>query len=201
MDFNTTIKSLIKASATKPSALTVPALHYLMVDGRGDPNTSKDFQNTIQALYGTAYTLKFGRKKAGKGPDFRVPPLEGLYWFPGNRPLFDAKAKGTLQWTLMLALPDFITKKDITDAVQTVAQKHPNPLLAKLRFERFAEGKAVQVLYVGPYSAEKPTIERLTAFAKAEGLAFRGKHHEIYLSDPRRTPASRLKTVLRHPVA
>lgn len=184
----------------EPEILDVPAMQFLMVDGAGDPNSATEYQEAIQALYGAAYGLKFMLKKAGRA-DFHVSPLEGLWWAPDMR-AFAAGAKHEWRWTAMIMVPDDVTAKDFEHAREDLRRKRPSPAVEKLRLERFHEGAAAQVMHVGPYSAEAPTIERLHAFIHERGFTFDGrrqKHHEIYLGDPRRAKPEKLRTVIRQP--
>ncbi len=184
----------------------VPPLDFLMIDGSGSPEQSERFQSAIGALYGISYTLKFMLKKSpveGVG-DFTVMPLEGLFGDEAG----DGEAAGFMQadpaawsWTLMIALPGDITPDLVAAATDELRRRKDPPCLDDVRFERLNEGGCVQVMYVGPYSAEAPTIERLHAFALEQGFRLRGRHHEIYLGDPRRTAPERLKTVIRQPVS
>jgi hypothetical protein len=189
-----------KASAKEPALITVPLTKYLMIDGTGDPNTSPAFQSAVETLYGLAYTIKFGRKKRGLKSDYKITPLEGLWW-SDNMDNFGAhEDKSKWKWTIMLAQPEFILSRDVIAATKELKEKKDLPLLPQVRFERYKEGKAVQIMHVGPYSAEGPTIERLHTYAKDHGLALRGKHHEIYLGDSRRAKPDKLRTILRQPV-
>jgi hypothetical protein len=169
-----------------------------MIDGVGDPNTSKEYQEALEALYGVSYTLKFMLKKE-VGADFTVMPLEGLWWMPGQAAI-DFSNKAKWHWTSMMAQPDPVAKTEFGKAVEELRKKRNPPALSKIRFEAFHEGLSVQIMYFGPYAAEGPTIEKLHEFAKESGYKLRGKHHEIYLSDPRRTAPEKLKTVIRQPV-
>jgi hypothetical protein len=191
-------KSLYGPSAKACELVEVPETRFLMVDGSGDPNTSQDFQEAIQALYGVSYTLKFALKKSG-GPEFRVMPLEALWWNDVNG-RFDADSKSDWSWTAMIRQPDFVEAAAIEAAIRQAGNKRPLPALSKMRFERFEEGLSAQVMHVGPYSEEQPTIERLQAFIAEQGCEPAGKHHEIYLGDPRRAAPEKLKTVIRQPV-
>jgi len=189
---------LYKPSAKKPAIVDVPELKFLMLDGSGDPNKSGEFQEACNALYGMAYTLKFMLKKEGR-PDYKVMPLEGLWWMKGTRD-FDAAKKDQWQWRLMIALPDEVTAADISRARKELREKKDPSALGKLKFKSFAEGKAVQIMYVGPYSDEGPTIRGLHEFARENGFRLAGKHHEIYMGDPRRSAPEKLKTIIRQPV-
>lgn len=182
----------------KPEFVEVPELSFLMIDGHGDPNLSEHYRVAIQALYGVSYTLKFALKRAG-GPDYRVAPLEGLWWVE-DMAGSSIEDKSDWDWTAMIRQPAEVTPELVAEAVREVAEKKKLPAAGELRLERFAEGLAAQVLHVGPYADEGPTIGRLHAFIAQHGHARRGKHHEIYLSDPRRTAPERLKTIIRQPV-
>jgi hypothetical protein len=180
-------------------AVDASSLSYLMVDGEGDPNTSASYQAAVEALYSLSYTLKFAVKKGPRAVDYGVLPLEGLWWAddPG---VFIRPDKSTWKWTAMIAQPEFITADEVEAARKEVRRKKNLDSLDLVRFECFCEGEAAQVLHIGPYSAEGPTIERLHGFIRAAGKQLRGKHHEIYLSDPRRTAQEKLKTILRQPM-
>jgi hypothetical protein len=183
----------------EPALVDVPELSFLMIDGRGDPNTSAEFAQAIQALYGVAYGAKFAHKHSG-GTDFTVMPLEGLFWEPDMADVLTID-KSSWYWTIMIAQPDEVTPELIAEAREKAARKHASEALERLRLGRFHEGPAAQVMYVGPYSDEGPAIERLHAFIAEQGLERSGRHHEIYLGDPRRTAPERLRTIIRQPVA
>ena len=187
---------LWKASAKEPVILNVPKLNYLMVNGHGDPNTSEMFQQAIEALYGTAYTLKFTLK--GEGKDFGVSALEGLWWMK-NMADFSSDNKDEWLWTLMILMPPFVNETQTDKAKTTVKATKNNPLIDSLRFESFEEGQCAQILHLGPYSTEEPTIKKLHEFIKQNGKNLKGKHHEIYLGDPRRSAPEKLKTIIRQP--
>lgn len=197
LDFKKKYKKLFTASAKDIAVVNPPPMNYLMIDGRGDPNKSKEFQSAVEALYGAAYTIKFSLKKAKIGLEYSIPPLEGLWWMKGK---FDAKNKKAWQWTLMLTQPPHVSEKHVEDAVKTLSAKKQNPSLQKIRLELFDEGICAQILHIGPYSAEEKTIKRLHDFILEAGCESHGKHHEIYLSDPRKTAASKLKTIIRQPI-
>jgi hypothetical protein len=195
-------KPLYAPSARHPAIVEVPEFAFLMVDGRGDPNTSEAYQQALEALYSTAYTLKFTLKKADPERDFKVAPLEGLWWADEAAPTMAElqRDRDSWNWTMMIAVPDAVTTAEVAAAVGSAARKRELPAAPLLRLERFAEGLAAQIMHIGPYAEEAPTIERLHEWVAAQGYALRGRHHEIYLGDPRRTAPERLKTVLRHPV-
>jgi hypothetical protein len=195
IDLKRELKPLFRATRV-PGWLNVPALNYLTVTGSGAPAGS-EFQRAVQALYTAAYTLKFTLKKSGT-MDYAVMPLEALWWIPG-RETFDQKHPETWHWKLMMVVPDEVSEDMVEEPLKRAQEKKPElaEALARVRFERFEEGRCAQVLHVGPYAAEGPVIEALHHFIAAAELAPGGKHHEIYLSDPRRTAPSRLKTIIR----
>jgi len=199
IDYRKTMKALYLPSAREAAIVDVPGMNFAMIDGAGDPNGSKTFQDAVEALFAVSYTLKFTVKKGPSGIDYAVMPLEGLWWMEGPGE-FDASRKDLWLWTVMIAQPEPVTKELFKEAVARVREKSDPPALPGIRFEAFAEGRAAQMLHVGPFDAEGPTIEKVHRFAAEHGFRLRGKHHEIYLSDFRRTAPAKLKTVVRHPV-
>jgi len=202
LDLKKQYKHLYQPSARRFSVVDVPPLNFLMIDGTGDPNTSADFQAAIEALYALSYTLKFGVKqgKYGDTPyDYPVMALEGLWW-ADDLAHFSVDAKGLWRWTLMIMQPAVITAAMVEAARAAAAQKKDLPALPKLRLEPYHEGLSAQILYYGPFKDEGPTIARLHKFIQESGHQLRGKHHEIYLSDLRRTAPDKLKTVIRQPM-
>ncbi|HHV93484.1 MAG TPA: transcriptional regulator [Firmicutes bacterium] len=189
----------------RPVLVEVPEMKFIMVDGNGDPNDNPAFQEAIEMLYAAAYAVKMS-KKEGKQPeryfDFVVPPLEGLWWSDGP---FSLTMRDNWKWTLMIRQPDFVDLDFFQWAVEKVKAKKPHLPMEKVRLESFTEGLCVQILHVGPYSAEPETMAKMAEFMEREGLVdlvpTGGKHHEIYLSDPRKSAPETMKTVLRHPVA
>jgi hypothetical protein len=195
------LQRLYRARRT-PQFVEVPELSFLMIDGHGDPNHSARYQQAMQALYAVSYTLKFALKRQ-LGLDWRVAPLEGLWWAQ-DMAQFSVQRKADWDWTMMIRQPAQVTPELVEQAVRQVAQTKQLPAARELRLERFTEGPAAQVLHLGPYSAESPTIAALHAFIHQHGRRFDGrrhKHHEIYLSDPRRSAPERLKTIIRQPVS
>jgi hypothetical protein len=185
-----------------PELVTVPELTFVMIDGHGDPNTSAEYRDAIQALYGLSYTLKFSLKKE-LGLNYRVGPLEGLWW-ADDMAEFAIGRKADWRWRAMIVQPDVVTPDRFARARAEVQRKKGLEALDRARLERFDEGLAGQVLYIGPYSDEGPTIERLHRFIHESGYSFDGrreKHHELYLGDPRRSAPERLRTIIRQPVA
>jgi hypothetical protein len=197
VDLKKTLKPFYTASAAKPAFVDVPPMNALMVDGTGDPNGAA-FQEAVGSLYSVAYTLKFAFKK-GKAIDYPVMALEGL-WCADDPAFFADGKREEWRWTIFIILPDIVGKKDVAEAVEAVKKKAKFPRFPEVRFEKFAEGKAAQIMHVGPYAAEGPTIEKLHRFVEEQGYRLRGKHHEIYLGDPRRSAPEKLRTIVRHPV-
>lgn len=179
-----------------PALVTIGAARYLTVAGRGAPN-SPAFGAAVGSLYGIAYTIKMAKKAGGR--DFTVAKLEGLWWGGRHgRLLIDSPVK-SWRWKVMIRVPRFVATKDLAAARRTLAARG-RPLGAPVRLETLREGRCVQVLHRGPYRSEHPTIAAMVAFARGRGLRPRGRHHEIYLSDPRRVAPARLRTILRQPV-
>ena len=198
IDFKKELKHLYRPSKKAFEIVHVPEMAFLTMDGQGDPNVEPAYEEIVGTLYSVAYTIKFASKAIGK--DYVVPPLEGLWWTE-DMDAFSMDDKGAWQWTMMVMQPDWITEEMVEEARDEVAEKKKElSRLPDLRFETYHEGLSVQIMHVGPYDAEGPTIERMHAFIADNGYEPAGKHHEIYLSDPRRTKPDNLKTVLRQPV-
>lgn len=200
IDLKRDLKHLYNPSAKAVSIVDVPPMHFLMIDGRGDPNTSPEYADAVSALYAVSYAIKFMLKKAADAFDYSVMPLEGLWWSddPSN---FTLERKDIWEWTMMILQPDAVTERIVEDAMRQTAGKKDLPALSKLRFAPFTEGKAAQVMHLGPYTDEGPTVARVHDFINARGYTATGKHHEIYLSDPRKSAPERMKTVIRQPFA
>jgi hypothetical protein len=176
-----------------------PTRRYFMVDGTGVPEGSDTFKEAMGALYGLAYTLHFDLKR--RGIEAGVGAIEGLWASgPGDVLRLDEGDRDEWRWTLLLPVPDEATDDDIAAATAELRRKKNPPALDRVRVEELAEGKSAEILHIGPYEAERPTIERLHAAIADAGLRPRGRHHEIYLGDPRRTAPEMLKTVIRQPV-
>ena len=208
LDLRKDLKYLYAPSARKIEIVDVPSFQFVMIDaaiepGQG-PGTSPLFQENMQALYGAAYTLKFATKLRKENPvDYPVLALEGLWWVEDG--MFDIQKPGNWKYTVMVMQPDVVTPGMFTDALAQVRKKKGDqPAFARLRLERFHEGLCVQAMHIGPYAAEPATVERMQAFVQENGcrdlVGLGGKHHEIYMGDPRRADPSKLKTVLRHPI-
>ena len=177
----------------------VPPMRYLAIDGHGDPNTAPAYAEAIEALFGVAYTVKF-RSKRELGRDFVVAPLEAL-WRADDPAAFVTREKRAWSWTALIAQPEWIDEELVAGAVDAVRAKGDRPALDRLRLVELHEGACVQILHVGSYDDEAPTLARLhDVWMPQHGLTFNGDHHEIYLSDARRTAPAKLRTVLRQPV-
>lgn len=178
-----------------PTLVDVRTGSYLAVRGTGRP-AGEEFQRAVGALYGTAYTLKFAMK--ARGHDFKVSTLEGLWSAPGAGAAALSQPKDTWRWTVLIRVPDTVTAAAVRDALAALrAKRGPTPHVA---LERMREGRSVQVLHIGSYADEPRTLAKMDAFVRERKLRYRGAHHEIYLSDPRRVAPSRIRTILRHPV-
>jgi len=190
---------------TKPMLINVPPMNFIMIDGAGDPN-HKEYQLAIGVLYALSYTIKMS-KMSGNQPsgyyEYVVPPLEGLWWINGGA--FSIKERDNWLWTSMIRQPEFVTPAVFVWAIEECRRKKPELDLAKARFDTFSEGLCVQIMHIGPYSDEPRSLASLKDFIQANSLIEQTgsdrKHHEIYLSDPRKTAPEKLKTVLRLPVA
>lgn len=196
-------KELYNPSAKEVSIIDVPEMNYLMIGGEGDPNTSKEYQDAIEALFSASFKVKFiSAKEASQ--DYVVMLLEGLWWVE-NMENFNIQDKSNWKWTAMIRQPDFITRNMVEKALEEVKKKKNLTALSKIRFESLHEGLSAQIMHHGPYSEEEPTIEKLHNFIEANGYEFDGtlpgeKHHEIYISDVRKTKPEKLKTIIRQPV-
>lgn len=200
VDFKKELKHLYRPSAKDFQLVDVPAMNFLMIDGHGDPNTDQSYSDAVEALYGVAYKLKFASKKE-TGRDYVVPPLEGLWWAEDMDTFTISRDKSAWDWTMMIMTPDWITQPMFAEAVEVVRKSNALPALEKIRLEPYHEGLSVQILHIGSFDDEGPTIAKLhQEYMPQNGLQENGKHHEIYLSDPRRVAPEKLKTILRQPV-
>ena len=189
----------------EPSIVDVPAMNYVAVRGKGDPNDEAgEYKASIEILYGVAYTIKMskmGDRRIEGYFDFVVPPLEGLWWTEG-KDIYHAR-KEDYQFISMIRLPDFVTKEDFDWAVEEAAKKKKLDF-SKAEFFHYEEGRCIQCMHIGSYDMEPVTIGAMRAKAIKEGYSFAvdetRKHHEIYLSDPRKTTTDKLRTVIRYPV-
>ncbi len=208
LDLKKELKYLYLPSAKKVEIVQVPRLQFAMIDGamkQGEqPGTSSGFQEAMQALYGIAYTLKFSLKlRKTHAVDYPVMAVEGLWWVEDG--MFDITVKDNWHYTLMILQPEVVTPDVFQQGLADLRKKRgDSPALSQLRLAHFEEGCCMQVMHVGPYADEPATVERMRAFALENGyidcVGQGGKHHEIYMGDPRRADPSKLKTVLRHPL-
>jgi hypothetical protein len=201
IDLRRELRHLYGPSAKEVVEVEVPEIRFLMVDGEGDPNTSEPFGEAVEALYGLSYAVKFAVKKEEEGLDYRVMPLEGLWWTEDQETDLEEILgdKSAWKWTLSIMQPEWVTEERFERALASVRRKKDPTALSRIRFEPFREGGAAQVMHVGLIVEEGPTIERINRFIREHGGEMRGKHHEIYLSDFRRTAPEKLKTIIRHP--
>jgi len=198
IDFKKKLKHLYHPSAKEVVQVDVPPMNYLMVDGEGDPNNSQAFSDAVEALFAVSYAVKFMIKKSPLALDYGVMPLEGLWWVD-DMSKFSIEDKSNWKWTLMIMQPDFVTKEMIDSAIAD-ARKKKNPIaISRLRFEALSEGRCAQILHIGPFSVEGPTIDKVHQFIDSRGKRI-GKHHEIYLSDIRKAAPAKWKTVIRQPM-
>ena len=201
IDFKKTMKEFYQPNPKEVVLVDVPEMQFLMIDGIGSPGDSKEYQDALAALYPIAFKTKFLSK--AKGKDYVVPPLEGLWWADSMED-FKEGNRDNWKWTMMIMQPDWITQDMIKEAISITKEKKPelSELLPKLKLEKYKEGKAAQIMHVGPYSEEGPTVQKVHDFIQKEGGKFDGletKHHEIYLSDPRKANPATMKTVIRQP--
>lgn len=198
INFKKELKELYTAKR-EPKIVQIPVMNFIMIDGKGDPNSSLDFQEAINTLFPLAYTIKFMIKKSELEIDYGVLPLEGVWWADDMED-FRKKTKANWQWTLMIMQPSFVEQTHFETAFQEVKKKKDPRLLDKVRFTSFAEGLAVQIMHIGPYAEEETTIRKLHDYIDDHRYQLTGKHREIYLSDFRRTKPENLKTIIRQPI-
>lgn len=200
IDFKKELDYLYQPPAKKFMVVTVPSMQFLMIDGHGDPNTSREYKDAVEALYAMAYKLKFASKKLLQR-DYVVPPLEGLWWAEDMEAYTTQRDKSAWDWTMMIMQPEWITRAMFEDAIVQVAKQKGLPALSKLRMEELHEGLSVQILHIGSYDDEGPVVHRMHhEFLPENAYEAIGRHHEIYLSDPRKVAPEKLRTVLRQPV-
>ncbi|HNW91871.1 MAG TPA: GyrI-like domain-containing protein [bacterium] len=198
LDYKRQYRQLYQAPAGSVTLVEVPAMNFLMIDGKGDPNSAPAYAAALGALYAVAYTIRFMIKRGPEAIDFGVMPLEGLWW-ADDMAAFATADKSAWQWTMMIMQPPCVTRSHFTAARAAAAQKKQDPAIALVRWEQFAEGRCAQIMHRGPFSEEGPTIERVHQYIDACGRR-RGKHHEIYLSDIRKAALANLKTIIRQPL-
>lgn len=197
IDFKKELKELYAPSAKEISVIKVPKLNFLSINGKGDPNTSQEYKEAIEALFSVAFKIKFTAQKE-LGKDYAVMPLEGIWWAK-DMGKFSLDDKSSWLWKSLIMQPNFITQKIFQKAVDEVKAKKNLPGLVKIKLETLDEGLSAQILYVGSFSEEKPTIQKIHNFIQEQGGSLTQKHHEIYLSDPRKTAPAKLKTIIRQP--
>ncbi|HHU18591.1 MAG TPA: transcriptional regulator [Clostridiales bacterium] len=206
-DFKKEYKELYLPKS-KPIIIDVPTMRFIMIDGKGDPNTSEFYKASVEILYGLSYSIKMSKKSGNKPEgyfDYVVPPLEGLWWF--EEEYFDGNVigkKDKFNWTMMIRQPNFVTQHVFETAKAVLSKKKPELDTSVAHLEDFTEGLCAQVMHIGSYDDEQPTVEALEEFIKSQGyrteMSGIRQHHEIYISDPRKTAPEKLKTVIRHPI-
>ena len=199
IDYKKELKHLYRSSAKKVEVVEVPKMNFLMIDGDGGPN-HPTFQNAIEVLFPLSYTLKFMIKKSDIGIDYGVLPLEGLWW-ADDMSSFIKDKKDDWKWTLMIMQPELVKKEMVVKAIEEVRKNKDPVALPLVRFESFSEREVAQIMHIGPFSEEGPTVEKVHTFIENSSKQLSGKHHEIYLSDIRRTAPARLKTIIRQPMS
>lgn len=197
LDLRRELRQLYQPSSKTVTEVQVPSFTFLMVDGQGDPDTSADYAAAVETLFSVSYAAKLMLKKSPAGQDYAVMPLEGLWW-ADDLAVFHGGDRAQWRWTMMIMQPPCLPEAMLRAAMDQVASRKSLPV-ERLRIEAFEEGRCAQILHVGPFSAEGPVIERLHAYIQARS-GLRGRHHEIYLTDIRRTDPSRWKTVIRQPM-
>jgi len=198
-DFKKEKKNLYYPSDKIVSVVDVPRMNFLMIDGEGDPNTSQEYKNAMETLFPVSFKAKFLSKKENN-QDYVVMPLEGLWWVD-DMDKFNIEDKGSWKWTAMIMQPEFVTKDLMRMAIEEVESKKNPVSLSKVKFEKFSERLSAQIMHLGSYgAAEAPTVEKIHDFIDKSGYKIRDKHHEIYISDIRRTKPEKLKTVIRQPI-
>jgi len=198
IDFKKEMKHLYQPSAKEVVQVDVPTANFLMVDGEGDPNTSQEYCDAIEVLYAVSYTVKFMIKKGTLSIDYGVMPLEGLWW-ADDMSSFSTADKSSWKWTMLIAQPTFVTREIIELAIAEVKKKKNPTAISKIRLESFSEGKCAQIMHIGPFTEEGPTVEKVHLFIDSRSQRI-GKHHEIYLSDNRKASPSKWKTIIRQPM-
>jgi hypothetical protein len=198
LDFKKIYKELYAPSTKKVSEVEVPKIKFLMIDGQGNPNTAEEFQVKTEALYAVSYTAKFMAKALPTPVDYTVMPMEGLWW-SDDMDDFTSGNKDNWKWTIMIMQPDVITDDMMHEAIEQAGKKKDNPYIKNLRFETYAEGKAAQIMHIGPYDTEDENIAKIHKYIEENGHQLSGLHHEIYLSDARRTAPEKWRTVVRQP--
>lgn len=198
VDLKKELKHLYQPSAKEVVQIDVPTMNYLMVDGEGDPNITLAYSDAVEVLFMVSYAVKFMVKKGALAIDYGVMPLEGLWW-ADDMSRFSTTDKSNWKWTMMILQPSFITPEIIDRAIANVRKKKNPAAISKLSLEAFLEGQCAQILHIGPFSEEGPTIEKVHKFIDSKSKRT-GKHHEIYLSDIRKADPAKWKTIIRQPM-
>ena len=199
INYKKKLQHLYKPSVKEVEIVEVPQMNFLMIDRDGGPN-HPTFQNAIEVLFPLSYTLKFMIKKSDIGIDYGVLPLEGLWW-ADDMSSFIKDKKDDWKWTLMIMQPELITNEMVVEAINQVRVKKNPTSLPLVRFESINEGKVAQIMHIGPFSEEGPTVQKLHSFIKDSGKKIIGKHHEVYLSDIRRAAPEKWKTIISQPLS
>lgn len=199
IDFKKELKHLYKPSPKSVDIVNVPKMNFLMIDGKGDPNISQEFKHAVEALFALAYRIKFSIKQSEKAIDYSVMPLEGLWW-ADDMSKFSVEDKSSWKWTLMIQQPEFVSEEIVKQCTKELQLKKDLVALSKIRFQFFEEGNAAQIMHIGPFSEEGPTVEKVHQFIEKNDSERIDKHHEIYLSDIRRGNPANWKTVIRQPM-
>lgn len=201
VDLKKQYKALYSPTAKTPEIVEVPAFKYIKIDGQGNPNQSKEFQEKVQLLYGLSYTLKFMLKKDNQDPfDFTVAPLSGLWWCDDMSAFTEPGRKDEWKWTLMIMQPDRVTTSLFEKAKEELIKKKNPPFNHHVCLEIYEEGLCAQIMHLGPYDKEGPTIKKLHDFIQEKGYVPHKQHHEIYLGDPRKAKPEKLRTIIRQPI-
>jgi len=204
MDLRKELNKFYNPSAKEVELLEIPEFKFAMIDGDieegKEPGNSPSFQEAMETLYGVSYTLKFSIKQRKQDPiDYPVMALEGLWWIEQGD--FDITIKDNWKYTLLLMQPEFITIDQFQEAIEKLRKKRGDlAIFSKIRFESFHEGLCMQIMHIGPYANEMETVEKMKVYMHENRYHLRGKHHEIYLGDPRRSKPEKLKTILRYPI-
>ena len=197
VDFKKSLKPLYDPTIKGFHIVEVHPMNFIMVDGAGNPNTSLEYQQAIEALYTISYGVKFAMKPDGF--DHVVPPLEGLWWMDDMHE-FTLENKYRWKWTMMIMQPEWVSLDVVEKVKNQRMTKGGSPSISGIRFETYSEGLSVQIMYIGAYTDEASTIKEMHRFILENGYQTKGKHHEIYLSDARKTAPEKLRTILRQSI-
>ena len=200
LDYKKDFPEFYNPSPKEPSIINIPKMKFFMIDGKGDPNIAKEYKDAVETIYAISYALKMKVvKKETPQNDYVVPPLEGL-WYMENMKEWSIENKDAWHWTMMIRIPDFVTEEQINKSITIVKETKNPPAISEIYIEDYNEGKVVQIMYYGSYSDEGPTITRMHEFVEKQGYELSGKHHEIYLNDPRKVEPAKCKTIIRQPM-